>query len=105
MAHWEAFFKKHFYSGHHKSRPSGSALPTAPPLLLPFASASSEAGRPSPLLLWKLDALRLLPSFRRAGSVGGVEGHLQCWLLQCFLCPISPVSGGGGGGGFVASGG
>ena len=48
VAQWEAFLKKRSYSGRHKSRPSGSALPTVPPTLPPTSSTSSEAGRPAP---------------------------------------------------------
>ena len=40
--------KKHSYSGCRKSRSSGSALPNAPLILPPSASASSETGGPSP---------------------------------------------------------
>ena len=60
MAHWEAFLKKGSYSGRRKACHSGSALPTAPPLL------------PPPLLLRKLGALHvllLLPSFLQKGGV------------------------------------
>ena len=48
MARWETLLKKHSYSEHRKSRPSGSVLPAAPSPLPPSASASLEAGRPSP---------------------------------------------------------
>ena len=41
VVQWEEFLKKHPYSGCHKKRPSGSALPTAPPTLLPSASDPS----------------------------------------------------------------
>ena len=51
VAQWEAFLKKHPYSGHRKSRPSGSAVPTAPPTLLPSASASRSMVVTLPLLL------------------------------------------------------
>ena len=49
VAQWEAFLKKHSYSGCRKPRPSGSDLPAAPPTLPPSALASSEAGCPAPL--------------------------------------------------------
>ena len=48
VAQWKAFLNKRSYSGRCDSRPSGSALPTAPLPIPPSASASSEAGRRSP---------------------------------------------------------
>ena len=50
VAQWEAFLKKRSYSGHRKSRPSGSALPPAPLPIPPSTSASSETGRRLPSL-------------------------------------------------------
>ena len=48
VAQWEAFLKRRPYSERRKKLPSGSALPSAPPTILPSASVSSEAGRPVP---------------------------------------------------------
>ena len=48
VAQWESFLKKRPYSGRRKSHPSGSALPSVPPNLPPFISASSEAGHSAP---------------------------------------------------------
>ena len=50
VAQWEAFVKRRPNSEGRKKRPSGSALPSAPPTLLPSASAYLEAGRPAPPL-------------------------------------------------------
>ena len=77
VSQWEAFLKKRSYSGHRKSRPSGSSLPTVPPPLPSSASASLEAERPLPP-----PPPSSLPSFRRAGSVREVEGRLPRWLSQ-----------------------
>ena len=48
VVQWEAFLKRRPYSGRRKKRPSGFALPPASQIPAPFASASSEAGRPAP---------------------------------------------------------
>ena len=89
VAQWEAFLKKCSYSGCRKSRPSGSALPTALPPIPPSTYASSKAGCPSPSR-----PPSSLPSegWCWAGKSGGVS-HVGS---RCILSPLSPYSGRGG---------
>ena len=48
VVQWEAFLKRRPYSECRKKRPSGSALPSAPPTLLSSTSAPMGAGCPAP---------------------------------------------------------
>ena len=86
-----------FSSGHRKSCPSGSGFPAAPTTLPPSASASSEAGHPTP------PARPPTPPSEGRGRTGESEGvsrvgsPLPPPAVRC-VCV-------GGGGGVLASGG
>ena len=88
----EDFLKKFSYSGCRKSRPSGSDVPTALPTLPLSASASSEAGRPSPPSL-----LPSLPSEGR-GREWESEGVARVGSHGSPLPPPAIWWEGGGGG-------
>ena len=78
VTQWEAFLKKLPYSGRRKKRPSGSALPTAPPT-------------PPP----KLDALRLPLVhplfFQRGVTVRGSRRVSPVWVLVRSPLPARAV--------------
>ena len=106
MVQWEAFLKKRSYSGHRRSRPSGSALPAVLPPLPPSTSASSEAGCPLPSL-----PPSSLPSEGK-GRSGKSKGVSRVGSRGVSLPPScrsvgeeEGEGGRGGGGGVVASGG
>ena len=95
MAQWEAFLKKCPYSGYCKSRPSGSALPTAPPTLPLSASAFSEAGRPAP------PHRPPTPPSEGCGRSGESEGVLRVGSREVSSPPSRRSVGEGGGGSWL----
>ena len=82
------FLKRHPYSEHRKKRPSGSALPSAPPTLPLSASASLEAGRRVP------PPRSLLPPSEGRDCLGETEGVPHVGSRE-----VSPPAVGGRGGG------